>query len=156
MNYMNYTDDNLSKLMKDKDIDIFDTKDENDIFNYIYELIPNWIISKSDSYTIEYNQLQRNWYYLCSTWEVEQKHILIVEFLPNLEEGFDNYKALLHIVNILTHSGYIVRNHSELCLCKKCNRAMLTERAFNHFKGKSTNNIFINKWNDTCVGCNKI
>jgi hypothetical protein len=159
-----YSDETLIPILEENNLDIYECKSDLDIFEILKITMKDWIVKKMESYSCQYEHLQKNWKQLCHQWNTEPKEILIVEFLPSLEEmndGFKNYKIVEHIINILSLNGYIVRSKQELDICKKCHKAILSKNAYDYFKQKyiqhrMSNELFYGDWDDICISCKKL
>lgn len=144
-----YLDSNIKKLLEENE-----SKENIHIFKVIEKIIPNWIIKKTNFYVKQYKTLENNWFKICSQWKTKPKEILIVEYLPDLD-NFENYTILRHIIESLTINGYVIRNIRDITTCDKCNGAMLNEVSFNFLKEQETSIISNDsKWNSICDTCN--
>lgn len=147
-----YSDEHLKKLLEENE-----SKEDVHIFEVIKKIIPNWIIKRTDFYVKKYDNLQHNWVKVCTEWKTTPKEILLVEYIPNIEnEDFEKYSILKRIIDSLTFNGYVVRSINDMTTCKKCNGAMLTETAYNFFKqiNKDKNiSSWTKEWSDVCESC---
>lgn len=106
-----------------------------EILSYAYILLPKWIVHRSEHYTLEYSQLERNWVNLCTRWNTTPKYILAVDFIPPQNE-INQYSIIHTFCNLLTRNGYVIRHQSHLSCCQKCNRMMLSQQVWQHMKAQ--------------------
>lgn len=132
------------------------------IYDYVTNILPEWIRHTCKQYASEYTLLETNWKNLCSQWKTSPKRILIVDFLPSREDferltqqsnsSNSSYFLIGTCCNLLTKNGFVIRANTELTLCVKCEKAILTERVYNYLlENKST--LVSGEWNKCCKEC---
>lgn len=135
----------------------------SDLYSFIKQLLPNWIIHTCDGYTSEYSILETNWKNLCNEWNTTPQKILIVSYLPSQEEFKKlqspvvdpletSFQILGACCNRLTAKGFVIRAETELVSCKRCKQAMLSKRVYEYLQ-QNKSPILSGKWNECCRSC---
>lgn len=119
---------------------------------FIDKHLPNWLITSSDSYTIDYPHLQVNWEHICAKNEVEPQKIIAVEKIVfEKKQDESKYKLLSAICEKLTRMGYVIRRREELTSCRVCRKAMPTKEIWQLMLG---HNMIVPKvYNTVCSAC---
>lgn len=133
-------------------------KKNDDLYELIHQLLPNWIIHTCDGYTSEYSILESNWKNLCSEWKTTPQKILIVSHVPSREEfeklqsNDSAFQILATCCNRLTGNGFVVRADTELVACEKCKQAMLSRRVYDYLQ-QHKSPLASGEWNECCKAC---
>ena len=114
-----------------------------EVFEYIHEKHPGWIINMYDGYSEDYLQLDANWKNICQTFKCKPQRIIIIERL----ELDDHYS----FAELLTQTGFLVRTKYEFMPCAKCNLILPTEEIYK--KLKESNKIVPEDWSPCCIKC---
>ena len=118
-----------------------------DIKKFIDETFPNWIVTAMDSYSDDYPHLTTNWNKVCEVAKVPQTQIILVDDI----RFDDSHKVIKMFAEVLTRSGFVVRNVNDFISCKKCNKALPAKHMWGAFKDRGIQVPY--QWNDHCVGC---
>jgi len=153
MPLLSYTDrDLVSDQELEQTLDkILHFDNEFQLNEYVYVLLPQWILHRSEHYATEYPKLEENWYRLCASWNTTPREILIVQYLPDPSQ-FSQYQVLMAVCNQLTRYGYVVRNKSELFPCRQCNRALLTQKVYDFLVTRNPQSV-PKRWSAVCQSC---
>lgn len=149
-------------------------KKNDDLYELIHQLLPDWIIHTCDGYTSEYSILESNWKNLCNEWKTTPQKILIVSHVPSREEfeklqsptskagrrsedaivdvSDSSFRILATCCNRLTGNGFVVRAESELVACKKCKQAMISRRVYDYLQ-QHKSPLASGEWNECCKAC---
>lgn len=133
-------------------------KKNDDLYTFVNQLLPNWIIHTCDGYTSEYSILESNWKNLCNEWKTTPQKILIVSYVPSREEfeklqsNDSAFQILATCCNQLAGNGFVVRAETELVACKKCEQAMLSRRVYDYLQ-QHKSPLVSGEWNDCCKAC---
>lgn len=141
-----YSDTTEVKKLTD---DFLSLNDKDEIQTFIETNLPNWLIAATDSYTVDYPHLQRNWHQICTMNSVEPQKIVIVD-----EIVFDDDHSLTRLIaETMTRKGYVVRRKEELTGCSECRQAMPTKPVWTKFVHHGLN--VPKKWKTICSNCEK-
>lgn len=114
-----------------------------DVFEYIEQKYPNWILCLLDDYSKDYPQLRNNWANICYLMKIEKQKIIVTQ-------DFDNDEKLM-FSEILSKVGFIVRNMDEIIACSKCKLAIPCKETYDKMK---ENGLPVpNKWSVFCENC---
>jgi hypothetical protein len=97
---------------------------ESDVFSFIDEFAPDWIVKKSPEFCEELTVFSNNWKLICDALKQSKKSILIVRKTA-ISDPENQYVILRAISEILTRCGYYVRSADEIDTCEVCNFAIL-------------------------------
>lgn len=104
----------------------------NELFEYVQEKMPGWIVAIADEYDPDLSKFSDNWSKLCSQMNRPTQKILIVEsFFKGIrhpEKKF-YYNNVTKVCDLLTRSGFVVKDMDTFSLCKGCSRVMISEDA---------------------------
>jgi hypothetical protein len=120
-------------------------KNMNEVFKYIQNTYPGWIMNILPSYPEEYSNLTKNWNEICELGKCKPQKILIVRDYS--DENFLVFSELFSMV------GFHVRTISEIQECVNChNKAIPTK--FMYEKLKEQNNVNLpTEWKNSCKEC---
>lgn len=118
---------------------------DEDVINYVNEILPDWIEDILDSYSTDYDYLNRNWRCICQAGNVSTKKIILVKNI-----NFDN-DLISNVGEILTRKGYCVRRTSEFIVCDVCKKALPDYDMWKFLKEKKAPIPKI--WNNKCENC---
>ena len=118
-----------------------------DVFDYIQKEYPTWIVNILPAYAEEYEDLNKNWYEICTLSKQQPQKIIIVRDYSN--ENF------LVFSELFSSTGFQVRTLSEVQECRVChNKALPTQFLFNKLKENEKVKFSLPEiWNDTCQKC---
>lgn len=126
--------------------------DEEEILSSIKSLYPDWIKGIYSRYCDDYSFLQDNWEKLCMHLSVTPKKILTVEMLSLdvFTQTGTFPKLLSEASEILTLKGYCIRREREFERCLFCDKAVPTEKVYEHLKKM---NPLAFKYSPACSAC---
>ena len=123
-----------------------------DVLDFYNSRFPGWIIDILDEFSNDYPHLNKNWDSFCSSLKppVSRKKIFIVK---KLETEYE-----IAFAELLTTSGFIVREMCDFNPCPKCARAVPTKQLYFKMISKHTvpsdNYSDIPKeWKKECLSC---
>ena len=118
-----------------------------EIYEFINEIYPTWIIIIISKYCKDYSIFDKNWKDICALNGSKQQAIIIIDDMI-----FDNeHKLIGAFAEVLTSTGFVLRRKLEFSYCTKCLDAVIpTEELYNKIKDK--NNIPL-KWSSHCINC---
>ena len=102
------------------------------LINKINSKYPGWITHIAQEYSEDYPRFSETWRFILSKSGMQPKKIIIVEEIPT--EKTDDNIYQYYLCDILTKLGFVVRRNTELQICHKCGRAILTNSYYNQFK----------------------
>jgi len=111
---------------------IKETEKVHDVFALINKIYPTWICKIVDNYSDDYKSLDANWERICKENNIRKTAILIVQKISFEDE--DTFTLIKIFCNILTLSGFVVRDKEDLSICTNCNKAMPTEGMYEILK----------------------
>lgn len=123
-------------------------KTMKEVFDYIDETYPKWVVMLLDGYTDDYPFLTKNWQEVCEINKVPCQKIILVN-----EYSSDNDHLVL--AECLTQSGFNVRTISEFQPCSVCKKiAIPRQQIYETMKTKVSYEL-PNEWIDKCSYCSK-
>lgn len=126
---------------------------ESEFFTRISSSSPDWLITTLDEYSKDLKILEANWDKICEQLKTTRKKIILVSYLPETEEQFNQQPELRDICDILTRNGYIVRKADQLQGCEGCNKAILTLHVYNYLKNRYKWSR--DDWSKECSECKR-
>ena len=114
-----------------------------DIFDFMQQKYPGWIIDTVDRYSNDYPDLQNNWKMICEKSGKSMTKIVIVK---NFEDDYHYAFA-----ELLTSTGFIVRTIVELIPCSECRMAIPAQEFYNKMKEVGKN--VPPTWKSKCYTC---
>lgn len=92
--------------------------------------MPNWILDMCTEYDKDLSQLSKNWSSLCNRFHVPSQKILLVDLIAfNEEIDKSKHKNLMLVADLLTVSGFVVKDKTHFMMCKGCHKLMISEHA---------------------------
>ena len=125
-----------------------------DIMKLVNNYYPTWIVYILDRFSDDYPHLTYNWEHVAKLNNVKKAKIIIVD---ELNFG-DNFKMLNTVCEILTKSGFLVRDKKDFIKCPVCDGVLVTNSIY-HILYKINTNDGARKiqiptsWSDKCTGC---
>ena len=116
-----------------------------DVVALVDRTFPTWIVSICDAYSDDYDDLTRNWHACCDKLDVAPRKIFIVDDVPATEDSSKSF--LLHVIDILSATGSIVRRVQEFSACPSCRKAIPTKESYEMLKSRPS------RWSPRCQGC---
>jgi uncharacterized protein YdhG (YjbR/CyaY superfamily) len=113
----------------------------------ILTTFPGWITMVMDSYSPDYNYMQKNWNHIAVLLKTYPKKILVVKHL----QVSPRHRLINMFAELMTNAGYCVRQMSELGACPVCFRAIPSEALW--IRLKQNNMPVPSEWSDMCKGC---
>lgn len=123
--------------------DITKLRTIKDVFEYIENKHPGWIINMYDGYSADYKELHDNWMKLCDAFKCKPQRIIIIERL----EIDDHYS----FSELLSQVGFVIRTKYEFSPCPKCKLIIPTKEIYN--KMKESNKSVPDVWSEYCSKC---
>jgi hypothetical protein len=125
-----------------------------DIMNLVNKYYPSWIVYVLDKFSDDYPHLTYNWEHIVKLNNVKKAKIIIVD---ELNFG-DNYKMMNTVCEILTKSGFLVRDKKDFIKCSVCNSVLVSSSIYDILYKINTNDkarkIQIPEtWNNKCSTC---
>lgn len=118
-----------------------------EVYNFIQETFPDWILGTLPRYSPDYNVLQQNWEKLTSDLNVPHTVIIVV----NDFEFDENHQLVRNFSEIFTRAGFSVRRKSEVVSCSVCGLAIPTVPLYEKLKEKGE--IVPENWSSKCTEC---
>jgi hypothetical protein len=122
--------------------DITKLRTMKDVFEYINDKHPGWIIDMFDGYSDDYPELTDNWMKVCETFKVKPQKIIIIERLE-LDDHFN-------FAELLSQTGFVVRTRYEFLPCR-CGKILPTHQIYE--KLKENNKHTPDEWSNHCIKC---
>jgi hypothetical protein len=118
-------------------------KTMKEVFEYIDETHPGWVIDMYDGYSKDYKELDDNWRTICEAFKTTPKRIILIEKLQ-VDDHFS-------FAELLSQCGFVVRTRYEFSPCATCRLLIPNEEVYNRLKssGKAVPEL----WNSKCQGC---
>lgn len=112
-----------------------DLRTMKEVFDYVNEIYPGWIIDILDDYPDEYECLRRSWEIVLQEKGIPRQKILILSSINTDDQDQLGFAELFSSV------GFLVRTTDEIKVCTEpgCSRAIITENRFNYLRTKNTN-----------------
>jgi hypothetical protein len=123
---------------------LINAKEIGDVFEIIKNVAPGWIVFTSSKFSNDYEFFEKNWFYICSVTKSSPAKIIIANKIETLLER--------SFAEILTHSGFCVRDIKNFLPCKNCGNILPTKEMYNAII-KSKNRLIPTVWKDTCSIC---
>lgn len=123
--------------------DITKLKNIQDVFDYIENKHPGWIVGMFNNYSADYPELHDNWLKVCNAFKTVPQKIIIIERL----ELDDHYT----FAELLSQTGFVVRTRHEFNPCSKCGSILPTKQIYD--KLRENNKHTPDKWSDCCIKC---
>jgi hypothetical protein len=136
--------------MEKYNLDNIDNLSDEDFKNSLNELIPNWFIEMCDSYSDDYEYLNRNWSCICQVGGVKKGKIVLVseiDFNDTTERGV----LIRNVSEFLTKNGFSVRRKSEFVICSTCLQAIPDFGMWQYLKKNSA--PVPDEWSCKCKDC---
>jgi hypothetical protein len=132
----------------EKSIEFLSDDDFKDSLN---ALIPNWFVDMCDSYSDDYEYLNRNWGCICQVGGVQKRKIILVSDI-NFDDNSERGTLIRNVSEFLTKNGFSVRRKTEFVICSVCLQAIPDLAMWQYLK---TNNAPVpSDWSCRCKGCN--
>ena len=123
---------------------LINAKKIGEVFEIIQNISPEWIVFTASKFSNDYEFFQQNWSHICSVTKSSPEKIIIANKIEtSLERSF---------AEILTHSGFCVRDIKNFLPCKNCGNILPTKEMYNAII-KSKNRLIPSVWRDTCSTC---
>lgn len=111
------------------------------LFEYVEDRIPKWIVSRHKGYCPSLNQLNTTWETVCINLGTFKKEIVLVSFLPAVSmpptgNEFDTFKIIEKLCDALTSNGFLVREHTSFTPCSTCDNLILSKKAHTFLQTK--------------------
>jgi len=159
-----FSDQQIEPNLEKRENILSSIQQTSDLYSFVRQLVPNWIIHTCDGYTFEYSVLELNWKNLCNEWKTTPQKILIVSYVPSQEEFKklqspivdpleSSFQILATCCNRLAANGFVIRAETELTSCKKCKLAMLSKHVYEYLQ-QNKSPILSGNWNECCKSCN--
>lgn len=139
-----------------------------DLKGIIDNALPGWITHIISEYSQDYPHFINNWQNVTTKLNTTKKYILLVDENVNIsnieskkQDGVpsDMSGIIQLFCETLTAIGCIVRLNTDFIKCKKCNKAIPSEKIYNMFKQHNGNvepkkQIQIpESWHSSCKSC---
>lgn len=116
-------------------------KSMQELFEYVEDRIPKWIVSKHDKYCTALDQLNTTWETVCINLGTFKKQIVLVRFLPSVSmppagNEFEGFKIIEKVCDALTSNGFLVREHTSFTPCSTCTHLILSKKAHTFLQTK--------------------
>ena len=115
-----------------------------DVINFTNELFPSWIVLYASEYSEDYSYFNNNWRVMITLLQqklnnpnIKQEKIILVRDV-GLEQ---NKKVINTIAEILTCSGFIVRNYTDFRRCEFCEKILPTNEFYDVIKKVNSKNV---------------
>lgn len=111
------------------------------LISFINNNLSGWIIDMCDEYDNDLAQLSRNWSSICNRFQVPSQKIVLVDYISfneSAEKG--KHKNLNLVCDLLTASGFVVKDKNNFMMCKGCHKLMLSESTQKNLW--ATNNVW--------------
>lgn len=120
-----------------------------EISDLVRSALPHWIIGFIDRYSNDYPDLTNNWNTYCKELNTKPTQILIVEYVPIKEEGYEVLNALC---GLFTKVGFAVRTNRDIQPCTVCDAGIPTQNRYNFMKSNGITNL-PETWSPCCIEC---
>ena len=140
-----------------------------DLKGIIDNALPGWITSIISEYSQDYSHFTNNWNHVTTKINTTKKYILLVDENVNIcnieskkQDGVpsDMSGIIQLFCETLTAIGCIVRLNTDFIECKKCNKAIPSEKIYNMFKQHNGSIIDRKRhitipetWSTVCKSC---
>ena len=125
--------------------EITQLKSMGEVFGYIKEKYPSWMVDMLDKYCFDYPHLNENWTNLSNKYKVPKQKIILVS-------GFQHEDHFM-IAELLTTAGFIVRTTTEFIPCSVCSSAIPSRVVYNKFIEEDPDRIVPLEWSNKCSTC---
>lgn len=123
--------------------DLYNLETIKDVFEFIMDKYPSWIITTCDKYSEDYNFLNTNWDVMVNNSGSRKQKVIIVD-------SFSKDKYLV-FSELLTKVGFVIRTKDELISCNVCHLALPSKQSYNKLKDVGKNVPAV--WKDRCSRC---
>ena len=122
-------------------------EDPDDMMSFVKLTFPTILCGRSPGFTKHLQLFDKNWEYILGKCPNSVKReILIIRDFDYSCCNDPEYSMVNSFMSVLTRWGYCVRSSTDIQLCKKCNRVILTELMCNKLDVNYSNNCcFYNK-----------
>ena len=130
-------------------------KTMGEIFKLIDDTFPKWVLKILDGFSKDYALLDDNWTTLCNENNVNKAKIIIVsriDFIDDDDKDNDKYKLVRLFSELLTKSGFVVRDFVHILPCPTCNLALPTENMYTIMQQMKVESI-PSEYSKKCIGC---
>ena len=124
---------------------LLNTREIGNVFAIIQEADSSWMVNTADNFSLDYNIFEKNWLHVCNITNTSPAKIILVTKIETLLERT--------FAEILTRSGFCVRETHNFTLCKKCNSAIPTREMYDVLKRYHTT-VIPRLWSERCSTCN--
>ena len=136
---------------------ILDIEDEKELYDFINDRLPNWVVDFIDNYSEDYPRFTENWIMMCKNLpnSPNPKKIILVSEIPldkPLQREKKRFEDIHTASSVLTQKGYVVRRNGELVKCKACKRGVASEKVYDFMKTIGDKDI-PSSWDNTCNSC---
>jgi hypothetical protein len=114
-----------------------------DVFEYIDNKHPGWIIGMYNGYSADYPELNDNWIKVCNTFKTRPQKIVLIERLE-LDDHFN-------FAELLSQTGFVVRTRHEFYPCGKCGMILPTKQIYDKLKENKKHTP--DEWSESCINC---
>jgi len=122
-------------------------KTTKEMYDYIQQIYPRWLVMALDGYCEDYPHLTSNWDTICSKMGIKpQKIILVTDLVFD-----DNHRVTMAFAEHMTRNGYIVRRSSEFIACYVCMKAIPSLEIWKNFKSNKL--PCPSAWSIKCAKC---
>lgn len=128
-----------------------DLVQKDEIRSFIDNTFPGWLVASTDSYTVDYSYLQKNWESICESNGVKPQKIVIVKQVVFDKKDNVNHSLLMFICEQLTRMGYVIRRQEELTGCEQCFKAMVARDLWSFLRHKKLPVPMT--WSSRCSEC---
>lgn len=104
-----------------------------DVIELTMSLHPSWIDSMHKRFSNDYPSLSANWKEVCKKTNSRPSEIVLVNFLPLSDDA--DHQFILHVIDILTSTGFAVRRTSEFVTCS-CGALIPSQHSHPYLKNK--------------------
>lgn len=117
-----------------------------EVFEFIVQKYPDWIIGFCDSYSEDYPHFYKNWKKLSEVSKVKPQKIILVKHFENDDQ--------LSFSELLFTAGFVVRTIAEFGSCPVCKLAIPSEISFKKLKELNRPDMsFPDVWSEKCRKC---
>lgn len=126
--------------------DIRKLRTMKEVFEFIVQKYPDWIIGFCDNYSEDYPHFYKNWKQLSEVSKVKPQKIILVKHFENDDQ--------LSFSELLFTAGFVVRTISEFGSCPVCKLAIPREISFKKLKEINHKDVSIpDIWSEKCRKC---
>ena len=117
-----------------------------EVFEFIVQKYPEWIIGFCDNYSEDYPHFYKNWKELSEISKEKPQKIILVKHFENDDQ--------LSFSELLFTAGFVVRTIAEFSSCPVCKLAIPSKISFQKLKELNRTDISLpDVWSEKCRKC---